>query len=790
MGRQGAGVEAVGRVAAPPALAAAIERLDQAVERFRAGRLTEIQLRAVRVPLGVYEQRQAGVFMLRARCTGGVVRPEHLERLAEVAGAHGNGLLHVTTRQEIQVHGVALDRVAPALRALAAVGLTTLGGGGNTVRNVTTCADAGVCPEEVLDATSHAATLANRLLADPRSLLLPRKYKVGFAGCWRDCGGALVNDLAFVARAEDGIPGFAVYAGGGMGSRPRIAEPLEPFIPAAEVPLVAEAVKRVFDRNGNRKDRRRARLRFLVEQLGFARFRQLYAAERAALGAAAPAGVVGLPDTGPRAILGTADDADEPAALRRWRGRSILPQRQAGLNRVTIPLPLGDLLAGHARALAGLARRFGDHGLRATQDQNLALRSVRDGDLPALQAALEQVGLGAGQPPLLRDLVACAGASWCKLGLCRSRDLATAVSERLAACGLDLDAAGAVKVAISGCPDACGRHPIAAIGLAGAARRVRGRLVPHYLVHLGGRLGEGRTRLAAGTAILPARDVPAFLEDLLRLYLGSPARGDFDGFLESGGRERAVALAAAYRSVPGEAALAAACVDWGSDEPFSLAGRGPGECGAGVLDLIEVDLASADEALRAGRPVAATALAARALLVTRGEQPDTDRDALRLFRREFLESGLVAPHFVALVDDALAAAASADPEPAFLAPPEEVAAFVTAIRALYAGMDASLQFAPPANAAPQPASSAPEPSPAPAAVKDLRGVVCPLNYVKTRLALAPLHAGQVLAVVLDQQGAKNVPASAAADGHVVLSITAEADAFRVLIRKGDARRSS
>ncbi|HEY3352060.1 MAG TPA: sulfurtransferase TusA family protein [Polyangia bacterium] len=780
------GAEKIGLARSGSELETEIDRLGEAIARFHAGLLSEVQLRAVRVPMGVYEQREPGVFMLRARCTGGVLSPERLRQLAQVSAGLGNGLLHLTTRQEIQAHGVALESVVPALRALAAVGISTRGGGGNTVRNVTTCADAGVCPEEAFDVTPHAAALAHRLLRDPLSFTLPRKYKISFAGCPRDCGGALVNDLAFVAHAQDGVPGFAVYVGGGLGARPRIAEPLARFVAADEAPLVAEAVKRVFDRHGNRKDRRRARLRFLVEQLGMLRFRALFAAARAALPAA--------PGVPPRleAVPARPADPDAPAtpgeagdAFARWRARCVRPQAQASFNRVIIPLPLGDVRSEHATALAGVAREFGEGLLRATQDQNLALRWVHDQDLGALHAALAALGDAEGQPPLLRDLVACAGASWCKLGLCHSRDLATAVTERLTRRHLDLDAAGAVKLSISGCPNACGRHPVADIGLVGAARRLRGQLVPHYLVQLGGRNGEGRTRLASGTTAVAARDVPAYLEDLLGLYLASPARGDFDAFVETGGRERAAALAAAYRAAPTDERVAAACIDWGTTEPFSLAGRGPGECGAGVFDLIEVDLASADEALRAGRRHAATALAARALLVTRGEQPATDLDALRLFERELLATGLVASRFAPLVSAAMVAAASPDPEAAFAAGDAALAApFVAAVRALYAGMDPSLRFTPPDQAAAEPAPVTA--AAAPAAEKDLRGVVCPLNYVKTRMALGALRPGAVLAVLLDPQGAKNVPASAAADGHVVLSITAEGDGVRVLIRKAGA----
>ncbi|MBI5490041.1 MAG: sulfurtransferase TusA family protein [Deltaproteobacteria bacterium] len=778
-----------------------LERITAAVARFRTGAIGEVQFRAIRVPMGVYEQRAAGTYMMRVRCPGGVLQPGQLARLAETAVRRGGGLLHVTSRQNLQVHGLPLDGIVPALEDVVAAGLSTRGTGGNSVRNVTGCARAGVCPDEAFDVSSSARRLTDLLLAEPAALNLPRKFKVGFAGCGRDCGGALVNDLAFVACLRDGVPGFAVHAGGGMGIRSRIAEPLKSFVPLEELDVIALAVLRVFARLGNRKDRRRARLRFLVAELGAARFRELVREERSTLHTTPPGGSAaarapedGLafdgerrdgPTAAPRLPASPADGAMGGRFLR-WRARSVSPQKQPGLFQATLPLPLGDIDADRARALASIAGAFGDGLLRATQDQNLVLRSVPQEDLVALHAALSQAGLGDGVPPVLRDLVSCAGADWCKLGLCRSRGLAAALVDRLGSSGLDLDSLGPIRISVGGCPNACGRHPLADIALVGAARRVGGRLVPHYQICLGGRLGEGRTRLAIGTRAAPAREIPSLVVELLAAWRDSPAPGDFGAFVDGEGIARAASLAQAHaagRSAEGVEALA---IDWGGREPFSLAGRGPGECGAGVMDLIEVDLASAAEALALGRIFAATALAARALLVTRGEQPESDLEALRLFDREFLATGLGAGEFRPLVESAMAAAASARPDAAFAATRDDVGSFVSAVADLFARMDASLGFPPaepPADGAPPPPAVPTPVPPVPAEVRDFRGVVCPLNYAKTRLALGRLANGQVLAVLLDAAGARKVPASAEADGQQVLGVTPEGDAFRVLIRK-------
>jgi len=840
----------------PDTLLDDIEKLGQMAEQVRADALEPDRFRAFRVPMGVYEQRESGRFMLRVRLPGGGLLPHQMRVLADVSERVGNGILHVTTRQDIQVHRVALESIHPALVALYGGGLATKGGGGNTVRNVTTCPRAGVCPKEAFDVTPCALALTEFLIADPLSFKLPRKYKIAFSGCPRDCAGATVNDLGFIATQRGGEPGFAVYVGGGMGAHSRVADPLDPFLPASAAHLVAETIKRVFDQHGNRKNKHRARLRFLIEQIGLPAFRALYDKEMAAVCQSVPLRLATRPSSVPRSACPTVppeeDTAgqasrgtqeglvprsacptvpsaggarlDEPAVARqegesapggsgfdRWRAANVEPQKQQGFHLVTIPLPLGDIAAPGLRSLADAVGAHGDGMLRVTQTQNALLRWVREDELAALYAELAALGLAESQPPILRDLVACAGASTCRLGMCLSRGLAKAIAASLSRNGLDLRRLGHLDIHISGCPNGCGRHPIGAIALVGAARRVGGRLVPCYIIQLGGRVGEGRTRLAEGDVTVPGRNVPSFVKGLIVAFLNSPHCPDFDAFLDAGGRRIAHDIAVEFREVPDFAADKNFYFDWGADELFSLAGRGPGECSAGVFDLITVDLASAAEAVKAGRRYAATALAARALLVTRGEEPANDPDALRLFQKHFLAEKLIDPRFAPLIESALFSASAPSPEAAFEGDLPLVAALVDAVRDLYARMDDSLRFtstgppregeapAEPPRGDTRPAcrpSSAREPraatswegeapaEPAADISGDYRGVACPLNYVKAKLALEEMEPGQILTLVLGKEGTQNVPASATRDGHQVLSVTQEGDNWRVVIRKG------
>ena len=770
----------------PPQCADDAEQFRRHIERYRSGAVSDAELRAYRVPLGVYEQRENGTYMLRVRLPGGMLLPHQLRAMAEASRRFGTGVLHVTTRQDVQIHRVALDDVPGAFDVLHSAGLSTRGGGGNTVRNITACAAAGVCPDERFDVSAFPAALTEFLLPDPLSYQLPRKYKIAFSGCPKDCAAATVNDVGFIAARHNGTDGFAVYVAGGLGARSRVADLLEPFVPADRAHVVAEAVKRVFDKHGNRKNRHEARLRFLAEKIGIEKLRGLYRAEVEAVsasGAALPA-VEPLPaPTEPGSGSTTAGRPTFPA----WRRRNVVAQKQPGFHQVFLPLWLGDIAADRLEALAGVVERFGEGALRSHQAQNLVLRWVPETRLSELHAQLDDPGLAAAEPPVLRGLIACTGAATCRLGIGLSRGLARAIREELEQTGWDLDALGDLRIHISGCPNSCGNHRIADIGLFGAARRVRGRLVPYYVVQLGGVVAEGSTALAEGNRAVPARNVPPLIVALLDAYRRQRDDGSFTQFARTHGHRLLEQLAERFAPVPDYEVASEFYFDWDAQQPFSLAGRGAGECGAGVFDLIEVDLASAEQALAEDRRLDAVVAASRALLVTQGQQADEPADALRLFVRHFLDEGLVGESLRGLAARAQQVVAAGEPADAFRPPAAEAAAYVEAVRQLYANMDPSLRFTSVAKPAGEAQAAPPVPEdPAgrpPDEEVDYRGVVCPLNYVKTKMVLNRMQPGQVLAVLLDEAGARNVPESVSQDGHRVLGVEQEQDHWRVLVCK-------
>ena len=768
----------------PDSLPQDLEQLRLFTGQFQRSEIPAARYQAFRVPQGIYEQRESGTFMLRVRLPAGMFPPWHMRSVADISRKFGSGPIHLTSRQDVQIHRVPVEGIYPAVAALAEAGLSTKGGGGNTVRNIAACPHAGVCGREVFDVTPDVVSLTELLLVDPLSFQLPRKYKIAFSGCGQDCAGATVNDLGLIAREHHGVKGFAVYVGGGLGSQSRVGTLLEDFIPAAAVHATAEAVKRVFDKHGNRKNRHHARIRFLLEDIGLDAFRALYRTELAGLQQVTPHPRQEQPPA--VSAPAQASGASTAAGFEAWLATSVSPQKQAGYFIVEIATPLGMIEPEQLTQLADVVERYGEKSLRATNWQNLVLRWVPQAQLPLLHAELAALGLAGAQPALLRHLVSCTGSSTCRLGICLSRGLAGAITTALARSGIDLNGpAGELRLHISGCPNACGRHPVAQIGLFGAARRLNGHLVPHYVVQLGGHVEEHKTTLAAGSTAVPARNVPAFLVDLLQAYRQSPQPPDFAAFLSAGGREIAERLAGKYAAVPTVEEDKNFYYDWSAKEAFSLAGRGPGECGAGVFDLIEVDLSSAAEALATDRLFAATVLIARALLVTRGEQADSDLQSLALFQQHFTAQNLIPAELHPLVDRALGHARSGIHEAPFQASREEVASLLAEVRKLYTSMGPSLRVTTPASSA---CSVAPAPTataqqlPADKSV-DFRGVACPLNYVKTTMALGKLKGGQTLALLLDQQGATHVPASAANDGHEVLSVSQLADHWRVVIRK-------
>jgi sulfite reductase beta subunit-like hemoprotein len=553
--------------------------------RYERGEMTAEEFRGFRLARGAYGQRQDDVNMLRVKIPQGVLGAEQLEALATVAEGQSRGFGHVTTRQNVQFHFMQLAEVHQAMQTLGAVGLTTKEACGNTVRNVTGCPMAGVCGGEPFDMTPYAQEVTRHFLRRAENQALPRKFKIAFSGCAHDCAMGAINDVACIAKEQDGVRGFQVKVAGGLSTTPEDAHELYAFLPADELLGVIEAVLAVFNTHGNRQNRARARMKYVVRKLGWSGYQAAFAAELAAVEAAGrrvqPIAVdeeesLSRP---PRRLALAPRPAGEPPGLAAFRRTNVARQKQAGYVAVTVRLPRGDIDAVQLRGVAALARRFGDGMCRLTIDQNLLLRFVQEDQVAELYLGLLALGLGAADAGTIVDVTSCPGAESCNLAVTGSRELATAIGDRLGAAASVAEGARDLTIKISGCPNSCGQHHVAGLGFHGGMRRVGGKVVPEYTLHLGGGIDGGGATFGRQVVKVPARRVPDALVELLRLYEARKAPGEraLDFFRRVGEDEVKAAVAALTRF--DEATPEEDFLDLGSEQTFVVRTR-EGECAA------------------------------------------------------------------------------------------------------------------------------------------------------------------------------------------------------------------
>lgn len=555
-----------------PEVAADVADFEREAARFAAGEVDAGRFTSFRTMRGVYAQRQDGFYMVRVKIPLGRLTAPQAERLAEVSESFARGWLHVTTRQDMELHWVRLEKIPDVMRRLGEVGLTTREACGNAVRNVTACPLAGICPYEAFDVTPFALSTAQSFLRHPLVQALPRKFKIAFSGCRRDCAFAAIHDLGAVAvvRRQGGVveKGFRVVVGGGLGPVPRQAEVLDEFLPAGRLLATWEAVLRVFDRLGERRNRNLARLKFLVRRLGIDEFRRLVNEERG----------FSTPVTEPLE-QGTGTEAPD-AGL----SGDVLRQRQPGYVARVIRLPQGNIAADQLRAAAAAARQFGHAELRTTRDQNLVIPWVQQAALDGLLAALQQVGLTEGGAGRAVDITTCPGAEVCRVGITRSLALARALERALEREGL-ADVPG-VRIKIGGCPHACGHHHVASIGLYGGAMRVGERHLPCYTLLVGGGVDETGARFGRPVGRIPAKLAVEAVVALVRLFQQQRASADgraasvtFERWLQQLPPGTLQTVLAPFTAEPPSYEEAPELyVDWGTGLAFTLEGRLEGEC--------------------------------------------------------------------------------------------------------------------------------------------------------------------------------------------------------------------
>jgi sulfite reductase (NADPH) hemoprotein beta-component len=524
------------------------------LDRFERGDIGPDEWRRFRLLRGTYGQRQnADAQMLRVKIPQGVLSGAQLNALADVADRYSRGFGHITTRQNVQFHFVRLHDVEPAMRVLAEAGLTTREACGNSVRNITGCAYAGVAEDEVFDVTPYAEAMTRYLLRHPLSSSLPRKFKIAFEGCADDHILTAINDIGWRARVRtvDGRTerGFTVTVAGGTSTLARAGELLFEFVPAGEMFAVAEAVVRVFHRLGDYEHKQRNRMKFLVKTLGWERFRAEFERE---LDGVRAAGIPKLPfdperppvEEAPVEARQTPPSVAEAAArvnasvlagpgihpsieprthvlpgeFDAWQRTNVRPQKQPGYSIVTVTTVLGDLASSQFRLLGDLAASYGDGTVRVTANQNVVLRWVPSRDVQHLHERLIAGGLGRPGAATLTDVTSCPGAESCRLAVTQSRGLGRLLSEGLRDRSDLAASAPSLDIKISGCPNGCGQHHIAAIGFQGSLRKIGGRPAPHYFVMVGGGSDHAGTTFGWRAATIPARRGLEAVERLVGLY--------------------------------------------------------------------------------------------------------------------------------------------------------------------------------------------------------------------------------------------------------------------------------
>ncbi|HEY1336435.1 MAG TPA: nitrite/sulfite reductase, partial [Bryobacteraceae bacterium] len=558
---------------------------------FLAGEITEDEFRPFRLKHGIYGQRQQGVQMVRCKIPGGLLTSPQVDQLARIADEFGGGKGHITTRQNMQYHFVPLQRVPDLMHLLADVGLTNREACYNTVRNVTCCAWAGLRRGEVFDVRPYAQRIAYAFLRKDLTGNLPRKFKIAFDGCGdHDCIAGAINDIGLRAVIRDGRRGFRMVIGGGLGPLPTEAQLLDEFVPEERLLNKCEAVIRVFNRYGNRKNKNMARMKFVMRERGFAWLKEQIEKEYAEIlehggiewSERVPEGFGGYQSNphplGAGALLPVFDapSSGDPA-YDVWLETNVSEQKQTGYGAALVRVDQGNLSSEQLRALARISGAAGDGLVRVTIDQNMLLAWLPLGRLPEVYAALAEVGLADSGARQIDDVTTCPGAYSCNLALTKAMNLGAAL--QIAVRGYDDPAVKRLSIKVSGCPNSCGQHWISDFGFYGNARKIDGKEVPYYQMLLGGGYDEeGIMRFGLAVQSIPARLAPEAVQRVLNHFVANRQNGE--GFRQYVMRQKVET----FRELTADLAKPAELFpelyqDWGDSEAYSLQ-LGRGECAA------------------------------------------------------------------------------------------------------------------------------------------------------------------------------------------------------------------
>ncbi|MCH2192803.1 HEPN domain-containing protein [Kordia sp.] len=573
-----------------------IIELEQKIRLFKEGKVDEEKFRSLRLARGVYGQRQHGVQMIRIKLPYGKVSSAQLHRIADVADEYSTGRLHITTRQDIQIHYVSLDRTPELWAQLERDDITLREACGNTVRNITASATAGIDIDEPFDVSPYADAVFKFFLRNPISQEMGRKFKISFSATDEDTALSYIHDLGFIAKIQDGIRGFKVLLGGGLGSQPRHADVLYEFLPTDEIIPLTEAVLRVFDRHGERAKRGKARMKFLIKDLGLEAFVELIDAERKAL-----SNMKVFIETKSFEVAPTFQNLEtetvaieDTETFEAWKQSNIIPQKQKGLVAIGIRVPLGDFYTDKARELADLIKAYAADELRFTLRQNILIRHVKEELVPIFYQKLKALGFTKIGYNKLVDITACPGTDTCNLGIASSTGIATELEKVIAAEYQEFVTTKNITIKISGCMNACGQHNMAEIGFQGMTIKSGKLLAPALQILLGGGVvGNGQGRFADKVLKIPSKRGPEALRSILNDFKENALQEEsFAAYYQ---RKEKIYFYNFLKPLSDSTELKEDdFIDWGNEVPYIKA-VGIGECAGVVIDLVETLLFESEE---------------------------------------------------------------------------------------------------------------------------------------------------------------------------------------------------
>ena len=801
----------------PSTLNGDLDYTQSLIDQFKAGEIQAGQLKSNRVPMGIYEQRKNQHYMLRLRCAGGLVTPEQLAKIAFVGHQLSTSHLHVTTRQEIQIHNVDIEDAIPALKKLEKVGISSAGGGGNTVRNMMVDDRSGLTADEEFDVYPYVEELTSRLIAERDSFTMPRKYKVAIDTSVATANYSYIADLGLQARIKDGQRGFRVLIAGSAASNAHTGWEVFDFLPEKDLYRAAKALKNWFHKYGNRRNRHKARMRYVFYKYGTEEAKRLYLEEfeelkkDGSIDFEAPA----LPLEHHKPSF---SPLDAPTDFETWKRRYAHKQTNAeGLKEnlwyAYIPLRHGNNSTDFFAEVAEYLGNYGNDVIRFTKKEQIQVRNIPEEYLTNIYAFFKKLGVyQIDYPVVVTNLTCCTGADTCRLGICLPKGAIDGIAKQLLDSDLNLDAIPDFELRMNGCTNICALATWGDLGFSGRVGRVGDAPYPAYTIWLP---VKGKHEIDLQQGYIAAKKIPAFVEDYLRDVIAEQANyADYYEYVAKRGVNIVKDLIAKYKEVAPYSEDPDTFFDFGDDEKFSLIKYGKAECSAGLFDIIEIDQDTIREKRKEVELLEDTSKIEkllhdivfsenRMLLVTRGLDPRTDEDVYNGFEKEFIAAGIIPQKFKVLTDKARNNESLISEKPLI----DELADL---LNDLYQNMDDSLQFKLPAAQSPtdftdntdlkeksaksarqkdtsenEQKSSAGEPEAiSPDVKKDFRGVMCPMNFVKTKIALTPMQSGQILEILLDDGAPiENVPGSVKNEGHTILSTEKVENYWKVLIKK-------